>query len=112
MSDFEIVNFIKNIEQETGIDIRTKTRKRNYVYSRIVFFEILKKANPNMTFMKLGSFVNMHHSSVMYWFNSKTNLEMYDDYAQIANTIKSIKAYKSADNVAFCNPKPYLHGQN
>jgi len=112
MSDFEILNFIKSIEQETGIDIRLKSRKRNYVYSRAVFFDILKKKNPNMTLVKMGSFVNMHHTSVIHWVNSKTNLDMYDDFYDIEKAIKSIKIEKDANTLIFCNPTTYLNGQN
>ena len=112
MSDFEILNFIKSIEQETGIDIRLKTRKRNYVYSRAVFFEILKEENPNIILSKMGSFVNMSHTTVVHWMKSISNLEMYNDYATIANTIKSIKRHKHTDSIIFCNPTTYLNGQN
>jgi chromosomal replication initiation ATPase DnaA len=111
MSDFEIVSFIKSIEKETGVDIRMRTRKRNYVYSRVAFFNIIKKENPTMTLSKMGSFVGMDHSSVIHWLNSKANIEKYDDYAEIANAIKSIKIYKHTDSMIFCNQTTYPNGK-
>ncbi len=112
MSDSEIVNFIEDIKQETGVDIRLKTRERKYVYSRAVFFEIVKKKNPNITLAKMGSFVNMHHTTVIHWMNSRINLDVYEDFYDIKKAIKSIRIEKYAKPLIFCNPIPYLNGQN
>ena len=111
MSDYEIINFIASIKEVTGIDITNKSRIRKYVYSRVVFFDILKKNNPKITLTKMADFVDMDHSSVLYWLKQKKYLENYPDFVNIETTINFVKTHKHFNTLHLCNQIPYPNGK-
>jgi chromosomal replication initiation ATPase DnaA len=112
MSDFEIFDFINSIEKETGVDIRIKNRERRYVYSRVAFFKILRTNNPKMPLSKIGSFVNMDHTSVIHSLKLYESLKNYDDFKEIVTRIKSVKTRKYNSGIIFCNPIHYPYVKN
>lgn len=112
MLDYEILNFIREIKDNTGIDIRIRTNKRENFYSRILFFTIVKKANPRITLSKMGGFVGLHHTTVIYSLKTYEIVKNYPDFKKIEREIRAIKLYKSNNSKIFCNPTYYPYVQN
>lgn len=107
MQEYEIHSLIKKIEEETGIDIRVKTNKRESFYSRIVFFRIVQKASPKITLSKLGSYVGKDHSTVIHSLKTYETVKRYDDFKEIEQVITGIKLYKQSINKIYCNRITY-----
>jgi len=65
-----------------GIDIGMKTRKRNYVYARAVYFKLCKK-HTRMSLYDIGSTLGMDHSSVIHAISNVFPLAIkYDSHLQ------------------------------
>lgn len=107
MLDYEILNFIREIEQKTGVDIRIKNRERKYVYSRVVFFMVIKKENPRLTLKKMASFLGQNHGTVLHAIASYDYLRDYPDFIAIEREIKAIKMHKEMKKMMYCNPITY-----
>jgi hypothetical protein len=107
MQEYEIHSLIKKIEEETGIDVRVKTNKREIFYSRIVFFKIIRKANPRITLTKMGSYVGKEHSSVIHSLKTYEMVKRYPDFKEIESAIMSIKLYKQSKNMIYCKHITY-----
>lgn len=107
MLEYEILNLIRRIEEETGIDIRVRTNKRESFYSRIMFFMIVKKASPRITLTKMGSYVGIHHSTVIHSLKTYEIVKRYPDFREIERAITGIKLYKQSTNKIYCNHITY-----
>ena len=69
---------IKNlILLKLGIDITEKSRKREIVEARALFFYIMKRIEPRTTYTELGNYCNILHCSVIY---ALKNYETYEKY--------------------------------
>ena len=69
---------IKNlILLKLGIDITEKSRKREIVEARALFFYIMKRIEPKTTYTELGNYCNILHCSVIY---ALKNYETYEKY--------------------------------
>ena len=107
MSDYEIITLIKNIEKETGIDIRIKTNKRESFYCKMVFFIILRKNNPKITLAKMASYVGLNHSSVVYSLKNYETVKNYSDFKELESAITAIKTHHESTNLIYCNHTTY-----
>lgn len=107
MQEYEIHSLIKKIEEETGIDIRVRTNKRESFYSRIIFFRIVRKSSPRITLTKMGSYVGIHHSTVIHSLKTYEVVKRYPDFKEIESAITSIKLYKQSKNMIYCNHITY-----
>ena len=61
---------LKEVNDRLNIDIKTKTRKRKFVYGRMLFIKLAKEFNPYMSTTQIGNFINKDHATVIYSFNS------------------------------------------
>jgi chromosomal replication initiation ATPase DnaA len=74
----EIINTINNILE---VDIRSKTRKREVVYSRFIYYHLMRyKLKKNYSLTEIGSFLKKDHSSVLHGLKQFDLLINYDDF--------------------------------
>ena len=76
------------IENCLGINLSNRTRKRNYVYARALYFKLCKEYT-KLSLADIGSSVDMDHASVLHAINNvfpcvvqyDAHLkDLYDDY--------------------------------
>ena len=69
---------IKNIIlNELGIDIQSKSRKKEVIEARALFFYCVKQLQKRITLQELGDYCGILHCSVIH---SIKNYEMYENY--------------------------------
>jgi hypothetical protein len=73
------------INDYTGINVVVKSRKREIVEMRSLYFDILKDLEPNKTFSSIGESVNVDHSTVMH------SLSKYKMYEKFSPSLKGIR---------------------
>jgi len=72
------LNYIKDrIEFYTGLDVRTDTRKREYVYARIVFSKIMRDRF-FMTYQTIADYLGRSHCLILYSLNNWDTIEKYE----------------------------------
>ncbi len=94
----ETTTIRKLVERELGYEIGGKTRKRQVVYGRAIYFKICKDRT-NLSLQEIGQTLNLHHATVLH---SITNVfpafEMYNpEYMEIYNRIKKTDEYIPID---------------
>ena len=90
---------IKNlVESELGIDITSKSRKRELVYARAIYFKICKDRT-SLSLQEIGETLNLHHATVLHSIrNIFPAFEMYNpEYMDIYNRIIKADEYIPAD---------------
>lgn len=72
------LNYIKDrIEFYTGLDVRTDTRKRDYVYARMVFCKIMREEFL-INLATIGEYLGRSHCSVIYAISNFDIIENYE----------------------------------
>lgn len=61
----KINNIIKNVSTEFGFDIKKRSRKREYIYARAVYYKISRDVY-NKTLAEIGSAVGVDHATVLH----------------------------------------------
>ena len=90
---------IKNlVESELGIDITSKSRKRELVYARAIYFKICKDRT-NLSLKDIGKTMQLDHATVLHAItNIFPAFEMYNpEYMEIYNRIIKADEYIPAD---------------
>jgi hypothetical protein len=85
MSDIEIIKDI--LINESGIDINIKTKKREVIEMRGLFYKVVKILKPNTTFGAIGSSVGFNHATVMHSLNM---FDVYSTYNKELNRLKDV----------------------
>jgi hypothetical protein len=95
-------SIIEQIQILTCVDITERTRKREVVELRSVYFTIMKAIKPNYTLAKLGDTLQLDHATVIH---SLSNFEMYmmqnSKLQDIFNALleeNSIEPYEETDS--------------
>lgn len=82
----DITHKLKNIiKKETNIDIDNKTRKREIVEARALYFKILKEIEPNRTFKNLANTLGLNHATVIH------SLKSYKYYEKFNPSLRTYK---------------------
>lgn len=76
IEEFELLRDI--IGKATGVDIKNKCKKTEYVYARMVFYVLAR--NNKSTFQTIGSYVGKDHATVIVGVNQFYNLITQDRY--------------------------------
>ena len=83
------MNDIENIKNllinESGIDIAERTRNRNVVELRSLFFKIVKEVRPISSYSAIGRSVGVKHATVLH------SLQMFDVYSKYNKGLNEIK---------------------
>ena len=83
MSDIDIIKDL--VIKESGIDIGEKTRRREVIEMRGLFFHVAKSLKPRTSFNSMGKSVGVHHATVMH------SLAMFDVYSKYNKEIIQLK---------------------
>jgi hypothetical protein len=86
------------VENELGYNISGKTRARQVVYGRAIYFKICKDRT-NLSLQEIGETLNLHHATVLHSIrNVFPAFEMYNpEYMEIYNRIIKADEYIPAD---------------
>lgn len=72
----ELKNLIKLVSEHTGLDITKRTRKREYVEARSVYYKLAKsKSN---TLSSIAKSIGVNHATVLHSLNSFFLIEKYN----------------------------------
>jgi predicted transcriptional regulator len=72
------LNYIKDrVEFYTGLDIRKKTREREYVYARMVFCKIIREEFL-MTMDTIGKYLGKSHCTIVHYMKNFDTIEKYE----------------------------------
>ena len=95
MTTTQIMNLVEN---ELGYNISGKTRARQVVYGRAIYFKICKDRT-NLSLQEIGETLNLHHATVLHSIrNIFPAFEMYNpEYMEIYNRIIKAEEYIPAD---------------
>ena len=95
MTTTQIMNLVEN---ELGYNISGKTRARQVVYGRAIYFKICKDRT-NLSLQEIGETLNLHHATVLHSIrNVFPAFEMYNpEYMDIYNRIIKAEEYIPAD---------------
>ena len=88
MTNPETKNLIEKINKIVDYDIRLPYKKREVVFARYVFFEILHSQN-KYSMQQIGALVNVSHSTVSFGLQRIIDLETDETFIDIKNAIKS-----------------------
>ncbi len=82
------LNYIKDrIEFYSGLDIRKKTREREYVYARMVFCKVMREEFL-MTMSAIGKYLGKSHCTVVHYMKNFETIEKYEyNYNKMYNYI-------------------------
>jgi hypothetical protein len=69
----------KIVDNYYNIDISKKTRKRELVYARFIFYKLCKEFCKVRTLSRIGKAVKRDHSSVLYGVREFKNILFQDD---------------------------------
>lgn len=65
----KLETIVSNVSKEFGLDIRTRTRKREYIYARAVYYKIAREML-RKTLSEIGGLVNVDHATVLHSINN------------------------------------------
>ena len=78
------VELIKNlVQKEFKLQLKRKTRKREYVEARAMYYKLLREKN-KMTFSDIARTLNKNHATILHGVSS------LDDWIETDTNIKSI----------------------
>lgn len=78
MTDTRSLEHIRErILNYTEIDVKHKSKKRVYVYARMIFTKIMREEFLH-TYEKIGDFLNRSHCAMLYSYNSFETIEKYE----------------------------------
>jgi hypothetical protein len=85
MSDIDIIKDL--LIKESGIDITERTREREVIEMRGLFFNVVRTLKPTASLNSMGRCVGVHHATVMH---SIAMFDVYSKYNKDLNKLKEI----------------------
>ena len=85
----------------TGLDIKKNTRKRDFMYGRMIYYYFARKMT-YYSFSKIGIFMGKDHATVIHAFNRYEEYKEYEDIRRIKDKVSSIlpETYKIKKDAA------------
>ena len=81
------IDIIKDlVVKESGIDISKRTRQRNVIEMRSLFYNVAKTLKPMESYSAIGRSVGMNHATVLH---SLAMFEVYITYNKELNDLKN-----------------------
>lgn len=95
MSDIEIIKDL--LIKESGVDITERTRHRNVIELRSLFYNIVKEVSPISSYSAIGRSVGVNHATVLHSFKM---FEIYSKYNKGLNRLRDnvVKRFKLENN--------------
>jgi hypothetical protein len=83
----EAIDIIKDLViKESGIDISKKSRQRNVIEVRSLFYNVAKTLKPMESYTAIGKSVGVNHATVLH---SLAMFEVYTTYNKELNKLKT-----------------------
>ena len=73
----------------TGLDIKKNTRKRDFMYGRMIYYYFARKMT-DCTFSKIGIFMGKDHATVIHALKKYEEYKVYEDVRRITDKVSSI----------------------
>ena len=74
-------DIINTINETLEVDIRSRSRKREIVYSRFIFFHLMRhKLNKGYSLTTIGAFLKKDHATVLHGLKQFEYLINYEDF--------------------------------
>ena len=107
MNKITLESIAEKVNRHLDTDVRSKLRKREYVYGRVIYYRIARDLTHH-TLEKIGKEVNKDHASVNVGLKNFETMKFYKDnfyatYIEIMNDYKNYVLDKSYTN----NPDTY-----
>ena len=78
MNEDTLEHIRQRILYHSNIDVKEPSRKREYVYARIVFVKIMRDEFFECTFEEISKFLGKNHSTLIYAYNKFYTIEKYE----------------------------------
>ena len=79
---------IKAINRALKIDIKSKSRKREIVYARFIFYNKLRNSKERYySFQNIGDFLGKDHATIIHGLKQYDILKEYDDFKDILKKV-------------------------
>lgn len=89
---------INEINENLGIDILDKKRKREYVYGRFLYMRLAKDLNPHLSLTAIGNTLKQNHATVIHGLEMFENIirfkiepELIDLHLKLLTKLKQLK---------------------
>lgn len=103
-----IKDILALVEKETGLDLSVRSRKRELVYYRYVYFKLAREHSYS-ALSDIGALIGRDHSTVLHGikvFNDVVSVYEYDVY-KIYNKISDICKGRRYISEKYVNPESY-----
>ena len=81
---------IKVINRALKIDIKSKSRKREIVYARFIFYNKLRNSKERYySFQDIGDFLGKDHATIIHGLKQYDILNEYDDFKDKINKVET-----------------------
>jgi chromosomal replication initiation ATPase DnaA len=94
---------LREVNDKLNIDIKRETRKRKYVYGRMLFIKLAKDFNPYMSTTQIGRFINKDHATVLYSLRQFKNIKDYQQDRHFLDNYNSLFHSLKQTNYIFSN---------
>lgn len=78
MNEDSLEHVRQRILFHSNLDVKEPSRKRDYVYARLVFVKIMRDEFLGCTFESIAKFLGKTHSSLVYAYNQFSTIENYE----------------------------------
>ena len=78
---------IQVINKSLNLDITQKTRKREVVYARFVFYNKLRNSKKYYSYQMIADYLGKDHASIIHGLKQYDTLKEYSDFQQTINLI-------------------------
>jgi hypothetical protein len=83
MTDVDIIKDL--LIKESGIDVSKRTREREVIEMRGLFFNVVRTLKPTASLNSMGRCVGVHHSTVLH------SMSMFDVYSKYNKDLEKLK---------------------
>ena len=81
---------IQVINKALKLDITTKSRKREVVYARFIFYNKLRNSKEKYySFQNIGDYLEKDHATIIHGLKQYDILKEYDDFKEILNKVET-----------------------
>jgi hypothetical protein len=81
---------IEKINSHFKIDMTKKSKKREVVFSRYVFFNIVANSNEKISMQRIGGLVNVSHATVSTGLSRCVDLDTDSEFLDIKKQITKL----------------------
>lgn len=77
------------VESYFGLKLNTKTRKREYIYARMIYYKLVRNFHPDMSYQQIANTMNKNHATVLHALKEFPNVCKFDrQFSKDYNNLK------------------------